>query len=345
MCKGIYEQTNILAKDIKDIIKEGGSCPEINKKICERIRTDKVFLKKEYVDKFNDKNAATLDPSQCNLYNNDGLSEILYANSFGPFYPEEYFNKEFRILWILKEDYIKKDSWKNLKNPDRGGHDKADEYKDYNESSTISTYKTIIYTVKKILEKRFCKGIDETIDETEVMKHLCIIELNHFPGLNFKKSYSNDKHLVNWAEINHKLNSVLINFYRPNLVVLNSGIMGSFIEINKNGNEIYEHEIFNWLRIKDNSIKKYQEKYHNDCTFTIAGRELIKIDENHTGTFAESYKNNKGIASAVYDIDSCVWVGLNFHPIRGRCEKQNIHDKKWKNFAEVVVTFLKKLDV
>ena len=45
----------------------------------------------------------------------------------------------------------KKDSWKNLKNPDRGGHDKADEYKDYNESSTISTYKTIIYTVKKIL--------------------------------------------------------------------------------------------------------------------------------------------------------------------------------------------------
>ena len=42
----IYEQTNILAKDIKEIIKEGGSCPEINKKICERIRTDKVFLKK-----------------------------------------------------------------------------------------------------------------------------------------------------------------------------------------------------------------------------------------------------------------------------------------------------------
>ena len=46
MCKGIYEQTNILAKYIKEIIKEGGSCPEINKKICERIRTDKVFLKK-----------------------------------------------------------------------------------------------------------------------------------------------------------------------------------------------------------------------------------------------------------------------------------------------------------
>lgn len=334
----LIAQIDLLLKDIKEILGRNISCPEKSDLVGERLRKERIYLDKDTVSQYRDNNDyVTLDPQLCRSSKvND--CEVLNANSFGPFFPKDYFMKDLRILWILKEDYIKRQSWDDIEKPDRGGHNKAEEYRDFDDAKYIVTYKTVIKTAKDILERKFQRHVGEN----EAMKHICIIELNHFPGLNFNTYKSKNNYLEQWAVINHELNSTLINFYNPSLVVINSGIMGSFLEIcDKYGNLVSPypyHDIFNYLR-KDNSIKQYNETYCRGCNLTIAGRKLVKTEECHSRRFIEGIGDN-GIASAVYDINSCVWVGLNYHPMRGRMENEIQYNRKWEGFAKVAFDFL-----
>lgn len=338
---------NLVVKDINDIIASNISSAEKSNLINTRMRDVKVYLEKTYIDQFlnGDIEKVTIDPSRCKLTESDCNNEPLYANSFGPFYPEDYFEKDFKVLWILKEPYITVDSWNSVENPDRGRHDKAAEYKDYNvvkQEGKYNTYNTVVTTVKEIINRKF----KIEIDEQEAMRHLCIIELNHFSGLNFNSYESDDKLLKHWAIINHNLYSTLINFYNPNLIVLNSGLMGSLIEFrNQNGemtSSYIDHEIFNSLR-KGTPIKQYNEEYCKECTITIVGRELTKTSEGHSEKcFPRDCQDERNIASAVYDVNSCVWVGFKYHPMKGRCEKGEDYEHKWDGFASAVVNFLNK---
>ena len=335
--KTLIAQVNLLLKDIREIIGRNIPYPEKSDLIGERLRRERIYLDKETIRQYRDNNDyVTIDPKLCRSLNNNDC-EILNANSFGPFNPKDYFMKDFRILWILKEDYIKSQSWDDIETPDRGGHNKAEEYGDYEDAQYIITYKTVIKTVKEILQRKF----QRPVDENEAMKHICIIELNHFPGLNFKTYKSKDSFLEQWAVINHELNSALINFYNPSLVVVNSGIMGSFLEIcDRYGNLVPPypyHDIFNYLR-QNNSIKHYNESYCSEYTLTIAGRKLIKTEESHSKRFLEGTGDN-GIASALYDMNSCAWVGLNYHPIRGLMENENQYNRKWEGFAKAAFEF------
>jgi len=59
---------------------------------------------------------------------NNKVGQRIFADSFGPFSPEDYFSQgAFRILFILKESYIGSAEEERGKNE---GHDKAEEYYD-----------------------------------------------------------------------------------------------------------------------------------------------------------------------------------------------------------------------
>ena len=88
---------NLVVKDINDIIASNISSAEKSNLINARMRDVKVYLEKTYIDQFlnGDIEKVTIDPSRCKLTESDCNNEPLYTNSFGPFYPEDYFEKDF----------------------------------------------------------------------------------------------------------------------------------------------------------------------------------------------------------------------------------------------------------
>lgn len=200
------------------------------------IRSEYIYLRRDYVCEFYG-SEATINPYlfpekvRTNIQSGEEyLYEKIFANSFGPFNPEEYFkiDRKFRIVWLLKEPYILPGSWYN---GDRGGHDQAQGY--YKEGWDVirqspdnggnPTIANLLRYSKKLLEglieglKEKFLSIDENVAMKEVMNHICILEVNHFPGLAFNGTNS-EKNLNNWGSYNKELLKVLINFYKPNII-------------------------------------------------------------------------------------------------------------------------------
>ena len=152
---------------------------------------------------FNDK--VTLNPSKIIYGDYEKATIKIKGNSFGPFYPEDYFKENnFRVLWLLKESYIMKDSW--YFSCDRGNHKQAEDYVGYFEEYDKfdnTTHDNILKLMCSFLKS--AKKIKEGASGEEVLKHICILEVNHFPGLAFNSFESDDKLLNLWIDYNRSL--------------------------------------------------------------------------------------------------------------------------------------------
>ncbi len=259
-------------------------------KIMECFRGDTIFISNSYKDEFKENNKCTIDPDKClkidlakievgtddakvHEWIKDGIIAIK-GNSLGPFFPEEYFKDDtFRIIWILKESYIEKDSYTV---GDRGGHNQAAEFATYGISSDEMTHRNIIDISRVILEE--CGKICADAKDEEVMKHICLLEVNHFPGLAFKSKKNNDKLIEKWYEKdrNGEMIKHLIPFYSPNIVI-GGHTLGHFFPA---GYRYSENHNFNYIEdgIKENINMLGNIGYTTtECTST--GNYLFKTEE------------------------------------------------------------------
>ena len=258
-----------LLKDIEAIITEGKA--QISDKIMERLRGETIFLPKSYVDAMKEAIHCTIDPDKCLdislveieneiVENSDKVDLIkqgivaIKANSFGPYYPKEYFKEStFKILWLLKEPYIE---YPSFKSGDRGGHNQAAEYAAYGVKGNETHMNIVTYT-RNLLHS--IGEIDTNVSDEEVMKHICVLEVNHFPGLYLKKLEIVDKSLIKWAVQNKEFLSTLLNFYDPAIIFFASTLelfnntIGNFSEVqdlyNSGSLKIFNDEIIEWAYV------------------------------------------------------------------------------------------------
>lgn len=141
---------------------------------------------------------------------------IIRGNSFGPFNPEEYFKSDIKILWLLKESYITKSSWIR---GDRGGHNQAFENHLWDNivNEDNKTLINLIHRTQTIINELNNNGTN--ISEQVLMSSICILEMNHFPGLAFNNSNSKKNYIEDWSESNLNLLKILIKFYEPSIVI------------------------------------------------------------------------------------------------------------------------------
>lgn len=241
--------------------------------IMKYLREQCLFLHEVYLDDYaNSSDHATLDFH--NAYLKFDISNVedlptkfypLFGNSFGPFNSKAYFESKIKILWLLKESYINKESWIQ---GDRGGHIQAQEYNKWeNIKGTNDTKERVVKITKKILSviDKY-GGWDNDSDETnqKVMDHICIVEVQHFPGLNFTDVETDDgnKHgkFRDWARLNKPLYETLIKFYLSDINSLNIIIGGKTLQY----------------------LFPYEDENNNlwmDCGYKNGKSRLVQIEE------------------------------------------------------------------
>lgn len=292
------EQNEKLIIDIETIINQGLDKAAVSNEIMERIRNEYIFLRDHYFHSFKWSPNVTIDPeSECvkfTLGEQDLLEDYvkIYAYSFGPFNPEEYFKADtFRISWLLKEPYMQSgdlDKYKNGEYRYLGGHDQAKEYADYfrkYKNLGNSTFDNLIKFTRTILLS-LGKILENTTDE-DILGHICILEANHFPGLAFKSTNSNDGLIRKWAEKNVMILKELIDFYQPNILI-GGNTIGHFYNIS-------DHDI--------NSLKKSIKNGNKELLSSIGinVHQITKSDDSSSYVFKASLDSNN---KPLYVIDS-----------------------------------------
>ncbi|MDE7421620.1 MAG: hypothetical protein K2N35_15620, partial [Muribaculaceae bacterium] len=193
--------------------------------IMERLRGEYVFLRDCYFHSFNYSPTVTIDTESHFVKYELGEQDLvedyvkIYANSFGPFNPEKYFEKDtFRILWLLKEPYMKSGDLKKYKSGEYrylGGHNQGLENCEWESMEENPTLENLIHITQIILQNI----TGNKYSEQEAMNHICILEVNHFPGLAFNSTNSYDSLIKKWAVENTSLLKVLIKFYEPDILI------------------------------------------------------------------------------------------------------------------------------
>lgn len=292
-------------KNIEDIINNQNlNMAEKSDSIMELLRKDYIFLKKTDVEGFGDKKTVTIDPKEIlsNPLTNEDDYYRIYGFSFGPFNPEFFFStgNNYRFIWLLKEPLCESlDDIKYMTSRNEG-HNQAKEYALWKDIKTKNDTKNrVVHLTKSIL-----KGIepenrlwDDESDETfqEVMKHICILEVNHFPGLKFGSIWeSNDNFIKKYAEDNKEEIEKMVKFYLSGNLASTKVIIGAFTLkyfFNKgygdenhyldhiiNGIDKSDVSVFNNLLI-DYEVTKLPEKTTNEIY--IDDKSNVFIDAYH----------------------------------------------------------------
>ena len=178
--------------------------------------TTEIKIAKHHVDAYCEKNYATIDVKLvayikvcgCVVKNEPeepGVEyETIYANSGGVF-SEEWVQSELKLLFILKESYILKDSY--YKDGHRGGFEMNKLYYEDDELWSNATYRNIVkityYTYLRSkgrdLNVEWCGNENIKREACDIFRrHAAVISVNPFPGLAFKKTTTNAKLLKNW---------------------------------------------------------------------------------------------------------------------------------------------------
>lgn len=339
--------------------------------IMQMLRAECVYISGSSEDikkKYETSSTVTLNPAEllASLPDKpDKEYQPIFANSFGPWNAKFYFSDEckYRILWILKEPYNTKWDY-----GDRGGHNQAEEYNNYKNIDN-PTLSTIISVSKSILEKLLP---NKSLTEEDVMGHICIIEANHFPGLAFEVTHTDDKketrtddkketHTDNkiigeeWIQkINGELLSELINFYNP-LIVL-----GPRVTLDYTVNEVGA-DFFNWIRknvyIQNPKTSIIIEPLTENSDIgsgnllddepSVLGRKVaqtgnLSLCEKEKVQESKEEKNDSdsNYMGAVLDKKGTLWISW-YHPANfGKWSEDVI--KQISDFIDEVITQLKK---
>jgi hypothetical protein len=304
---------------IVKIIESEISSYEKSIKIMKLLRDECIFIHHNRLHSA-DFSDATIKPDdvnmKLNLVNEDLVTDWhpIFANSFGPFYPSEYFKKEnFRIVWLLKESYIMKDSWVK---GDRGKHNQAKEYTVYFEENGYfdnDTHDNILKLSRTILTT--LEVIDKEASDKEVLNHICILEVNHFPGLAFQSPNSNDYLIGEWAELNTDLIKTLVAFCKPNIII-GGHTLGHFFPVG------YRYEENHYIEHISDEIKK---SINNGMNFEVLGFRLVDSNWNKDMTPNFLFKTK----------EDCFMIDAN-HPSR----KINYLEKNAKIDAEIIKQWL-----
>lgn len=231
--ENLQEASKKLAQDFEKIIENHPEADkaDISNALMARMRLETIYLLKEVVEGYNSSGKVTIDPLKVVLKSaweklSDAEKDNYYkicAYSFGPFNPAEYFKSEFKILWLLKEPLMKPgdlDKYASGEYSYLGGFNQAADFGTWEkieaeEGKTGTKHKLVEYT-KTLLEKI----IGRAMGYDEVLNHICILEVNHFPGLAFNGNESDDKYsLPKWHELNDELIQELVNFYDPKILI------------------------------------------------------------------------------------------------------------------------------
>lgn len=289
------------------------------------LRAEHLFINQEVINSFKNKSFATIDPDDVESDFNGTDIQPVFANSFGPWNSKEYFNlkgnkNEPRLMWILKEPYIKEETW--YTNQDRGGHNQAAEYYAW-EILDCDTHINIVKISKAFLDCIF----EKELDYNEVMKHICIVELNHFPGLAFQSPNTDNNLIAEWAKINSALIRSLVDFYSPNLILGSRDTLYPLAEsesINSPENKKDKIDLFNWLASRESS-KDADFTGRYNCSI-LKGRRLFPIKEHKKEIFSQTKKEYwKKYVTAVIDDRNTFWVNCNHHPACRSWNGKNIN--------------------
>lgn len=336
-------KVNKLIKEIEEILNSHLSKSKQSDKITARLREEYIFAKNSYIKKFNNTSLVTIDPYSEDVKpkleegdiegtEDDEYSKI-HANSFGPFNPVEYFKKgNFRILWILKEPYVKNGEYEALIAGLReflGWHDQGYEYYragwktiNYGEERN-PTIANLIKISKVILGKQgeIFNENDEGKNIELVMNHICIIEVNHFPGLALKGTDSDNGLLKDWLEINNALINLLIEFYKSNIYITNREILSLYVEgYDIDYDKITAVDIINFMTSKPFEITSSKNGYPSAKIF---GKK-IKPYFNEGNISINEKRNTKYGPVAIYDILNKLWVGWYHTSARNEMSDINI---------------------
>lgn len=322
-----------LTMDLDKIIKSSLPKAEQSKGIMARLREEYIFAKNSYIKNFNNAPVATIKPySDCVKPEleagdiegtEDNEYSRIHANSFGPFNPDEYFkNGNFKILWVLKEPFVEYGEYEDLMSCLRkflGGHDQGKQYWDEGWSviklpaekggnPTIANLIRISKMILKELGEPF-NGNNEEVVMEQVMKHICIIEVNHFPGLAFKTKKSDNPIIGEWAEFNKSLIETLIAFYNPD-VIIGGYTLGHFFPkgyklFGKDNDHSFDHikkgmkngeKMFEELGLTHSEDEKDNLKVRKDYLFNTK-EGVILVDSYHPSRYSkvQTEENSKQI--------------------------------------------------
>ncbi|MDE5997049.1 MAG: hypothetical protein K2G77_02440 [Muribaculaceae bacterium] len=352
-----------LLKDIGTIKTEGKA--QISDKIMERLRGETIFLPKSYVDAKKEEAHCTIDPMKCLDITlsqiEDGIVEdnaridlikqgivAIKGNSFGPYLPKHYFQDDIlKLVWILKEPYIFINSYEN---GDRGAHDQAAEYiKHYIDYKCLgNTTHDVIIEISQLLLQTLatipikiinlisnpvikdqilhlqCEDLNNKIT---IMSHICILEVNHFPGLAFNqkatsKTQSQDSDILQWENINAENIRFLIDFFYSFIILGSSELLSMLSD----GDSMAKEHLFNFLKTKSYEDLKKPNGYPDTKMLSseILGSENVQI---HYVT--QDNKKKEKIFSMVLDADGRMWFSCP-HPSAGCWKNTEFKNKSTK---------------
>lgn len=334
MTTELKKAANDLAADTKEIIKNFSlTDAEKSREIMGRICKEYISLRNSYINSFKTSSNVTVNPESPDVKyileegdrEGEGLDEFtrIYAYSFGPYRPAYYFDKNMlRIVWLLKEPYL----CDMVQMRGRvEGYAQDQQYNIPAEINKNNTHHNIIIVTQNLLlylAKVPCEELlkikDETLrrqiehlkyenldDENVIMNHICILEMNHFPGLNLNGQWkSNGTFIENWADINSSSLSTLFDFYQPSLTFCwleNAGFCsysGLFNVVAERGDRIH---------LKKESTLFLRE-WEGGISATIMERNIERSWYNRENL------PSKG-ASAILDEKGCLWIAY-YHPFK-----------------------------
>lgn len=336
--KQIYDRkVKQLICGIDQIISASLTKSEQSRNIMARLREEDIYAKNSYIKLFQNARVVTIDP-----YSDDVKPELeegdiegtedneyckIPAYSFGPFDCPVYFEDEtFKIFWLIKEPYCEnrdefvKAYWKN--NSDYYNQAKSYSVWDNLESNT---HINIVKISQIILAQLASTDLDSILDErikscilklrqedlhdmTQVMKHICIIEVNHFPGLAFNpnnEKKSKDKLIGDWAEINYDLIKKLIALYNPD-VIIGGNTLGHFFPkgyklVGARNDHSFDHinegikkeDKFRILGLTTFKDEKDNMNVRNDYLFKTE-EGVILVDSSHPSRYSKEQAEEDG---------------------------------------------------
>lgn len=203
----------------------------------------------------------------------------------------------------------------------------------------------------KIIGEIQIKNYSEYEVNQKVMDHICILEVQHFPGLAFSGTSTDDKKTKDkekdgkfntWAKFHYELLCELIDFYKPNIVIGERFSLGTALVRNnekdssvKSWNELNKREMF------ENHDEFFEWLYNHELSerpeLYFIGKRTIDKDSQDK----EEIRNNNNVrdplnhCNLVKDEEGCLWLGW-YHPEAGRRGNEEWEEYVISNMAKFI---------